>query len=140
MNIKVLVDTYKYLKVKGNMEQKPFSIPVRQDLYKELQQFAEKFNLSVEQLTDQFLEKEVTDMQHKDIFSPGLKWGKSFEAHIMARILPQDLPKLAEWTSNKDRLEFFPYENGTGALLIINSSEAIRREIREAPAAELTSN
>jgi hypothetical protein len=122
------------------MERKPFSIPVRQDLYEELQQFAKKFDLSVEQLTDQLLEKEVTCMQHKEIFSPGLKWGKSFEAHIMARILPQDLPKLAEWTSNKDRLEIVPYENNTGALLIVNSSEAIRREIREASAAELVSS
>jgi hypothetical protein len=116
------------------------SIPVRQDLYKELEGFAKNFNLSVEQLTDQLLEKEVTDMQHKEIFSPGLKWGKSFEAHIMARILPQDLPKLAEWTSKKDRLEFVPYENDTGALLIVNSSEAIRREVREASAAELVSS
>ncbi len=116
------------------MKNKQVSIPVEQ--YRELEAFAKKYSLSVDQLTTQLLEKELTDWQRKEIFSPGLTWGPSFAAHIMARILPQDLSVLSEWQSKHDVLEIVPYENGTGALLIVNASEGVRQEVQEAEEAE----
>jgi hypothetical protein len=84
------------------------NVEIRPDLYEELELFAKKFDLSVEQLVDQFLEKEVTESAKKELFSPGLKWFVSKRALIMARIRKEDLPRLNDWLEMRSTLDIVP--------------------------------
>lgn len=110
----------------SKQEQKPKTkgksifIPVEQ--YRELEEFAKKHDLTVDQLANQLLEKEIVDEAHKELFIPGLKWDMPKSKIIMARILSRDLPKLRKWLQCKDRLAICPHEE-EGELFIINETE-----------------
>jgi hypothetical protein len=79
------------------------SIPQR--LFNELTAAAEKHDLTVKQLISQLLEKEIVDIAHKDLFSPGLKWDVAKESIINARILEEDYPRLRKWLENNDNVQ-----------------------------------
>ncbi len=96
------------------------SIDVRENLFAELELFAKKHGLTMEQLVDQLLEKEVTEMAGKDIFSPGLKWTSPKEAIVVAKFRKEDLPRLTQWLDDKDNVEFAVLENACEVWLINN--------------------
>lgn len=116
-------------------KRRKINIPTAQ--YQELELLAKRHEISIEDLVDQLLEKEIVDNARKDIFSPGLKWtlpgGK--EAIIMARIQSQDLTKLNKWLNRSDRLQICPMKKD-GELLIINQSAVMLREIEAAEASK----
>lgn len=117
-------------------KRKKILIPTNQ--YQDLELLAKKHDLTVDQLVDQLLEKEIAESAKKEIFSPGLKWGHGVASHIFARVLPHDLPKLYKWLSQRDMLEVVPYDNDSGVLLLVNVSDAVRRDVHLGKAQALT--
>jgi hypothetical protein len=77
-------------------------ISISVDQYRQLQDFAEKHDLDVETLVNQLLEKEIVESRHKALFVPGLKWEIDKNDIMMARILPEDIPRLQKWQQEKD--------------------------------------
>lgn len=53
-------------------KRKKILIPTNQ--YQDLELLAKKHDLTVDQLVDQLLEKEIAESAKKEIFRPGLKW------------------------------------------------------------------
>ena len=101
-------------------KRRKISIPEKQ--YQELELFAKKHDLTVDQLADQLLEKEIVDSARKEIFSPGLKWGIPKNTLMMARVPKQELPKLHKWLKNEDKLKFLILGD-EGELTILNETE-----------------
>ncbi len=79
------------------------SIPKR--LFSELEAAAGKHCLEPKQLIIQLLEKEVVDMAHKELFSPGLKWIAPKESIIITRILEEDHPRISQWLKDRDDVQ-----------------------------------
>lgn len=79
------------------------SIPER--LFNELTAAAEKHGLEPKQLIIQLLEKEVVDMAHKELFSPGLKWIAPKESIISTRILEEDHPRILQWLKDRNDIQ-----------------------------------
>jgi hypothetical protein len=96
-------------------------VSIRPDLYEELELFAKKFDLSVEQLVDRFIEKEVTESAKKELFSPGLTWDIPKNNLIMSRTRKEDLLKLQNWFQNGDILDII-IDGKEGEFFIANST------------------
>lgn len=76
------------------MEMLEKQISLSEEMYAKLQSEAKKYDLTPEQLTEQLLNKEIQDMEHKEIFSSGLKWNTPKAKLIMARIPESEYSKL----------------------------------------------
>jgi hypothetical protein len=103
------------------------TIRLRDDLYEELELYAKKENLSIAQLADQLLEKEVTDLARKDIFSPGLKWFVPKGAIIFSRIRIEDISRLEEWLKQGDKIALCP-DGKEGELWLVNNTQIPKSE------------
>jgi hypothetical protein len=72
---------------------------------------ARKFKLTPDQLVAQLLEKELEELDCKEIFSPGLKWDTPRASLVIARIPEHDYPKIQKWLNENSPLELFTGAN-----------------------------